>query len=218
MRQFDFYEFAGVLAPGAVFLTGLAVLFRATAETLVGADFGAGDLGLFTILAYVAGQLIQAAGNALEWAWWKVWGGWPTEWPKSAKGHLLSAPQTEQLRVRLRSLLEMPAEGDPFVIPAPDWMAVTRQVDAAVQAAGRSGRVEKFNANYGLNRGIAASLAVITLVALLMHGLCAWRLLLLPAVATGVAMYRMHRCGRHYARELFVQFLELPACGGGGTR
>jgi hypothetical protein len=33
-----------------------------------------GELGLFNIIAYAAGQLVQAVGNYIKWAWWKCQG------------------------------------------------------------------------------------------------------------------------------------------------
>ncbi|MBL8809844.1 MAG: hypothetical protein JNM43_06665, partial [Planctomycetaceae bacterium] len=89
------------------------------------------------------------------------------------------------------------------------WYGITRQIYAAVSAAGRAGRVDTFNGNYGLNRGLAASLLTIAIL-VLFTGRSNWPYsvgLLLGAIA---ALYRMHRFARHYARELFVQFLQLP--------
>jgi hypothetical protein len=37
-----------------------------------------GEFGLFVVIAYAAGQLVQAVGNGLEWIWWKPQGGIPS--------------------------------------------------------------------------------------------------------------------------------------------
>jgi hypothetical protein len=207
MRQFDFYEFTGVIAPGAVFLFGVAILFPEFGKQLQGQDFTVGSLGLFLVLAYVAGHLVQALGNALEWTWWKLWGGWPTGWPRTGKGNLLSDPQRKQLRSRIAALLALPVGEDPFELQQKSWMAVVRQIDAAVKPAESRKRIETFNGNYGLNRGIAASLLALVILTVVSHGSEAWRPALLLAIGACVAVYRMHRFGRHYGRELFVQFL-----------
>lgn len=64
--------------------------------------------------------------------------------------------------------------------------------------------------NYGLNRGIAAGLLVVV-VATLLQTPINWLAVTGVGVAAALATYRMHRFARHYARELFVQFLQLPA-------
>jgi hypothetical protein len=207
MRQLEFYEFAGVLVPGALLLVGLAFLFRQIAQPLAGTEFGAGDFGIFVLLAYVAGQLVQAVGNLVEWLWWKPWGGQPTNWPRAGHHRLLSTQQREQLRTRLAALLDLPASGNPFQLPEADWKLTIRQVDAAVRGAGKGARVETLNGNYGLNRGIAASFLVLLVIALASRGPEAWEAGLLLGGAAAVAVYRMHRFGRHYAIELFLQFL-----------
>jgi len=37
-----------------------------------------------------------------------------------------------------------------------------------------------------------------------------WIFALLPFVGSMLALYRMDRFAQHYAREIFIQFLELP--------
>jgi len=67
MRDFDFYEFVGILIPGATLVFGAALLnlvdlpFVRTKESL---SFG--DLGATVVLSYVAGHLIQGIGNWFE--------------------------------------------------------------------------------------------------------------------------------------------------------
>ena len=78
-RGFDFYEYAGILAPGAVVLTGVYLVYSGGFGVGALKDMGVGGLGVVTVIAYVAGHLIQAVGNGVEWVWWKVWGGWPTD-------------------------------------------------------------------------------------------------------------------------------------------
>jgi hypothetical protein len=80
-----------------------------------------------------------------------------------------------------------------------------REVYAAVADAKRAGRVDTFNGNYGLMRGLAAAILVLLIAAmavgkgLLVAGAFAIMFLL--------ALQRMHRFGKHYAMELFIQFL-----------
>ncbi|HZP00482.1 MAG TPA: hypothetical protein VFD30_09330 [Terriglobia bacterium] len=209
MRTFDFYEFAGVIAPGTVVLWGAALLQPKFRTLLISKDLTVGGLGLFVILAYVAGQLVQAVGNGVETVWWRLWGGMPTDWIRTGRGSLLSEPQAKALHEHLGSRLKLQLPASMREISAKAWMGVTRQVYAAVAAQGRAGRIDTFNGNYGLNRGIVSSLLVLSALAIVSH--CAyWRQALLCLAIAAVALSRMHRFGKHYARELFIQFLQLP--------
>lgn len=161
------------------------------------------------ILAYVLGHLVQAVGNAVEWVWWKTLGGMPSDWVRTCPSRLLAESQLPALEDSIARRLGI---GGVSVadITAKNWYAITRQIYADVAAAGRAGRVDVFNGNYGLNRGIAAALLVV-LVAVLMRDLHSWKFALAVLGGFLLTLYRMHRFGQHYARELFVQFLQLPA-------
>jgi len=89
------------------------------------------------------------------------------------------------------------------------WHPVVRQAHAAISAAGRAGRVETFNGNYGLCRGIASAMLVIFVLSLFREIDQCWPERIALLVAAGLALARMHRFGVHYARELFVQLLTL---------
>jgi hypothetical protein len=92
-------------------------------------------------------------------------------------------------------------------IPATEWSFIIRQVYGVVSSAGQASRVDTFNGNYGLHRGIAASCIVL-------FGSCLWSAKYWPneLILAGlfcVALMRMHRFGRLYARELFMQFITI---------
>ena len=231
MRQFDFYEFVGVIVPGAVFLTGVAGsfgMYHGAVDIIVpGAVFltgvalespwdpwekfwlerigdpSIGGLVLGVILAYAAGHLVQAVGNMVEKAWWWAWGGMPSDWPRSGSHTLIAPHQVSQLEERVRTLLHQPD----FKLSSTgrrDWYSIVRQVYAAVAGDSRSSRVDVFNGNYGLCRGLAASfLALIPSVALIDWP--GWGVVAGLGLAAGIALYRMHRFGVHYGREVFVQ-------------
>ena len=77
-RTFDFYEYAGFIIPGAVLVIALVWLFPDSRALFSKEGVTLGELGLFVIIAYAAGQLVQAIGNYLEWIWWMPWGGMPS--------------------------------------------------------------------------------------------------------------------------------------------
>lgn len=79
-----------------------------------------------------------------------------------------------------------------------------------------NGWMDTFNGNYGLNRGIASALLIGLVLLLFVHGLVYWQFALLLLFSAGIALYRTYRFGVRYARELFVQFLQIHG-GGDGT-
>lgn len=207
-KQFDFYEFAGIVMPGAILLVGLSQVLQPLASLIPAKDMSLGSLGLLLILSYAAGHLIQTAGNVIEGLWW-WFPGMPSDWVRSDRWQLLSPPQRMLLEEHVPAKLGYPY---PFTLKSVDakaWFGITRQIYAAVSAAGRAGRVDTFNGNYGLNRGLAASLIAVAVVALV-AGRSNWPYSVGLLVASFAALYRMHRFARHYARELLVQFLQLP--------
>jgi hypothetical protein len=207
-KQFDFYEFAGIVMPGAILLVGLAQVIPQIAALIPVKEMSLGSLGVFLILAYAAGHLVQTVGNFIEFVWW-FFPGMPSDWVRADRGQLLSSSQRTVLQDQLPAKLGLPS---PFSFASVDtkaWFAITRQIYAAVAGAGRAARIDTFNGNYGLNRGLGASLLVVAIVVLI-DSYLNWPYALGLSVAALAALYRMHRFGRHYARELFVQFLQLP--------
>lgn len=216
MKEFDFYGTAGVIAPGMVFIVGLVILFfpDRSNDLMAISNVSLGSLGVGLILAYVAGQLLQAIGNAIEAAWWWCWGGMPTDWVRSGKHPLLAPAQCKLLETRIR----MTVNDDTFSLASATrdhWYAITRQVYAAVAAAGRSERIDIFNGNYGLCRGIAAGLLVLLVTSGILHWR-AWRVEVILAVLIALATYRMHRFAVRYGREVFAQYLQLPTAPSAG--
>jgi hypothetical protein len=207
MRNFDFYEFAALLAPGAVALVVLGATVPATRSLIFNLQIG--DFGLFVLLAYVCGHLAQAVGGFLESAWWKARGGIPTDWPRR-DSRLLSSSQRLRLIAGLRKRGLIDERSELHEITEADWYAITRQVYAVVQKADRSTRVDIFNGNYGLSRGLAAAflvLAAFLTVRVVFDGDYPQALLLVCACLL-LFLYRMDRFGQHYARELYIQFIE----------
>jgi chromate transport protein ChrA len=207
-KQFDFYEFAGIVMPGAILVAGLAQAVPQVGSIIAVKDMTLGTLGLFLILAYAAGHLIQTVGNLIENLWWSCFHGMPTDWVRTNRGHLLSDNQRTALERQIPAKLGLTGTITLSQSDQRQWFSITRQIYAAVAAANRSTRVDVFNGNYGLNRGLAASLLVVaTVVFVENHANCPFAVGLI--IAAAAAIYRMHRFGRHYARELFVQFLQL---------
>lgn len=209
MKTFDFYEFAGVLCPGVVVLFAAALIVPEFGPILRDQSVTVGDLGLFVVLSYVAGHLVQAFGNLLENRIWMAFGGMPSDWVRTGKHSLLSNQQIATVAERVKDQTGKPL-GE---LTDKEWYAVTRSVYVAVSAAGRAGRIDTFNGNYGLFRGLTAAF-LFSAVMVLATCACKWGAVVILLACALLAATRMHRFGVHYARELFIQFLRLP----GGSR
>ena len=210
MKEFDFYGTVGVIAPGMVMVLGAVVLFFPSDGNalLAVANLSLGSLGIGLIVAYVAGHLLQAIGNCLEALWWRFWGGMPTDWIRTGKHEVVAPVQRELVQSRVREVISDPS----FALSrttAKHWYSITRQIYAAVAAANRSSRVDTFNGNYGLSRGIVAALLSLLAGMAVAHWRD-WRIEITLLLLIVLAVYRMHRFGVCYARELFVQYLESP--------
>ena len=209
MRQFDFYEFMGYIAPGMLLLAGVCTVYPDARQTLKASDLSIGDLGVGIIVAYGVGQVLQAVGNGLDWLWWLPWGGRPTDWLRKQNQRLIAPSQAERVQAKARTML---GKDDFALAPAldrSDWLAIRKEMYAAVAAAGRAKRIDTFNGNYGLCRGIAAGLAIVIAWGLT-AGSAPWQVYVGLGFAFALALYRMHRFGVHYAREIFLQFVQLP--------
>lgn len=205
MNKMTFYEQVGIVIPGSVFMFGL-LLYLPALQPMIGKDgVSVGELGLFVLLAYAAGHLIAAIGNAVECVSWRLLSGMPSDWVVAEKPSLLSLQQLDQLRLKVGSRLNInlpTLQGMDHKV----WWPISRQVYADVAKNGKPDRIDTFNGNYGLNRGLAsACLALAVVAAFHMQ----WLVVLGLVAAASVYGYRAYRFGVHYARELYLQFLVL---------
>ena len=217
---FDFYAVMGVTVPGATLLFGASLFIPELGALFTSKDFGVGNLGLFIVIAYVGGQAMQAVGNMVEWLWWLPWRGNPTDWVRAQERRwqvlkrlgwkdYLADHQVRLIETRLHATLGLPSPCALSSWSKHAWYGLTRQIHAAISAQGSIDRIEKFNAIYGLNRGMAAAFIGLV-VALLIKDLGLWAWAICCGVLAVLFLARMHRFGITYARELFVQFLQLP--------
>ncbi|WP_370156485.1 hypothetical protein [Ferrovibrio sp.] len=210
------YELIATAVPGAI------VIFAATfvapeLREYFGKDAPSiGGFGLFLIMAYIVGQLLQSGGNLLEAIVWWFFGGMPSAWLQTDRcSKLLSKTQCAALDAALQKML--PGCTAIKDIQPDEWKGITRQVFAAVNAAGRASRVDSFNQTYGLMRGIGAGF-FLAAAAVSVIDIANWKLSALLAAAGLLATYRMYRFGKHYAQELFVQYLDYSTPSSNGSK
>lgn len=206
MNKPTFYEQVGIIIPGAVFLVGLLFYFPALHALMTKDGVTLGAFGIFLLLSYAAGHFLAALGNALEAALWRLAGGMPSDWVTRADGtSLLARGQIEAVAAKARSRLGCTIDQ----IPGMDrktWFPLSRQIYADVMKNGKPHRIEAFNGNYGLNRGLAAAMLGLAVISIAHdQRLCAFGFVVLALIY----LYRAYRFGKHYARELYVQFLVL---------
>ncbi len=204
--KFDAYAYVGVIAPGTVLAFGGLSVFPDLSPFSSKATFTVGDFGLFLLIAFVLGHLVQSVGNVVENLWWFPFGGMPTNWVLEKPDRLLAASQVENLNAKLAT--DFGIENGLLSLSKHNWIPITRQVYAKVNAAGRSGRADTFNQIYGLTRGVSASFFALAIVVLAVD-VNDWKTALILTILGMVALTRMHRFGKHYAREVFVQYLDL---------
>lgn len=210
MRNFDLYEFTSLILPGSIALYGLGLLYPEL-KLITEKEFSVGDLGLFVILAYASGHIVQGFGNIIESLWWGI-AGKPTDWIRTGKSDLLSSHQMTLLEKDIPKKLGLHDAANFKIskrLSEKEWFSITRQMYAAVAAASRSSRVDIINSNYGLCRGMTVSMLLLTIMSVIKLGLNAWGISFLLLLLTIILFFRMKRFGKHYARELFVQFLQL---------
>jgi hypothetical protein len=204
LRDFDFYEFAGVLVPGIALLVGLGFLFEAELPSsfLLPTDIG-GALAPLAV-AYALGHLIAGIGNALEVAYWWRWGGMPTDWPYSRWEREGSDDYRSRLVVHLGT--------DAGVESLEVWRDLVRRARASLYSEGKAGRLQVFSGTYGMSRG----LAVVSLALLCVAWASELRAsVVYPALAASglIALLRMHRFGEYYATEFFANISALRKVG-----
>lgn len=211
MKPFNLYDILGVLAPGGVVVVGLTVLFPQCSTVLASRDISLGGFGVIVLSSYIVGNLIASVGNLLELVLFKIAGGSATAKIRTGVSGCLSKSERQELEEKLKALRMLNAEEKIETTTAECWNGITRQMHSFLDGRSRTGRVEMFNAQYGMNRGIAAGLLVLLLLVLFSLGwVDGWRIALILAVCAALSIFRMLRFSRYYAGELVRQFLHAP--------
>lgn len=216
MDKTQIYDFAGIITPGAVSLYALSRIYPQIGLLTGDEKISFGEFGLLLILAYVAGHLIQAIGNAIESVYWRCLGGVPSDWVQNGAHYLIAPQQISRVPLQIREVLKLNCPDDLKELRRTDWFSITRQIYAAVKQAGQSERIDIFNGRYGMLRGVAASLIVVMIAAI--NKSAPWPLYIVLLILVFLSLYRMHRFGVHYARELFLQFLTINPTKDGQTQ
>ena len=200
-KEFSFYEFVGILVPSTIFLFSVQLIIEIIYNKQI-VDFGKiGESIIFFIICYGVGHLLQSLGNTLEDILWFIYGGKPTQWlfKKNRFGKsLFESPTNQRISIKVTEKF-----GD-------DILDYGRLAYNFIFQKGKTARVDIFNGNYSLFRGLAISF-------LLISGICGyffnWEIMLLSLIPFILSIRRMIRFAKYYASEIFRTFYnmeELP--------
>lgn len=131
----------------------------------------------------------------------------PSDWVTKSETTLISPQQRDLLNAKVGSRLGV-VVSTIRGLEQKAWRPITRQLYADVMRNGKPERIDTFNGNYGLNRGLAAACLTLACVGAVEAN---WRVGAALLLASIVYAYRAYRFGVHYAQELYVQFLTLDA-------
>jgi hypothetical protein len=204
-KSFDAYEIIGVITPGTVVALMLAMEWPAFRSLLGDKGLSVGDVGLFVLVAYVLGHLIQAVGNVVEAIVWFP-SGLPTNWVRNADQNLVTAEQRAALGAAVAKMEG--AKQDIANINRRHWLAITTRAYGRLRMAGHPYRVDIANRAYGLSRGLAAALLVL-LVWLGFANRYDYPVLVILGAAFCASIWRMRRAGIQYARTLVLDFIDM---------
>lgn len=210
LKELSFYEQAGLLLPGAILLFGLLLLIPELKPLFVDGGITIGGLGLFLLIAYALGHLVAAGGNLMEAVMWLPAGGKPTSWVRNPRRtRLLTPSQHEALVAKVNARLGLRLDAIRGLTKR-EWEGHFGLLYRDVLKAGDCPRLETFNGNYGLNRGLAAALVTLMVVAAARQPEnWLWYVAALAVAFAGYA-FRTIRFGLYWAREVYLTFLLLP--------
>lgn len=206
--KFDPYDYIGVILPGS------AVLFAAmVAEPEFRGLFGKGGLdvaglGLFLIMSFVTGHIVQSFGNLIEYALKRVPGGNPADTLLSKMQEIIAPEQRAKLAEKLKADTGAELDG----MDSASWVAIRRQMYASLPKGTARERLESFNRTYGMLRGMSAALLIIAAAIMVLRP-SAWAFAAVAAACSAAMAVRMVRFSATYMRELTVQYLLAGKAG-----
>jgi hypothetical protein len=197
-KEFSFYEFVGILVPGVTLLF-FAELIIETVYAKVILDFSKiGESFIFLIIAYGIGHVLQAVGNVFELIFWKVFGGMPTQWLTKANRFnykLFDTEQTEIIKQKAYAQFGKKSDKD-YGMEIYCWLSLKEKITEK--------RIDVFNANYSLFRGLSVTFYILSAIILKYLG---WRIMFVPLTVAALSNYRMFRFAKLYAKEVYRSYL-----------
>jgi hypothetical protein len=203
--KFDAYELIAVIIPGALPTLAASLLIPEIAWVLGKEGVELGEFGIFLIISFVIGHVVQVLGNWIE-NLEDLLGVGRSSLPFNAARRPVSSDQWDRF---LNGYLD-DVGGEKPVVTKGNWFAVAKEVYSRLSIEGRTERIDAFNRTYGLCRGMVAGALLTALLILLMSGFVAWPMAMLVFGVLAVPLYiRMRRFSALYFSELVLQYLAL---------
>ena len=154
-KEFSFYEFVGIIVPSAILLYSCNLIIEFVYKKII-VDFSKiGETAIFIIICYGFGHLLQSLGNIIESILWYIYGGMPTKWlsKKNRFGKtLFENPLNQNILDKVKQKF-----GDGIT----DYGRLTYNL---IFLKDKSSRVDIFNGNYSLFRGLTTAFLLITFI------------------------------------------------------
>lgn len=193
-KEFSFYEFVGILVPSTILLFCINIIISVKYNLKL-VDFAEiGETLIFIIISYGVGHLLQAIGNIFESIVWFIYGGMPTSWlnKKNRFNNYLFEQDFNQ-KILEKTKLKF-GEG------IKDYGRITYNFLFIKE---KTKRIDLFNGNYSLFRGLSISFLIISIIFLFYFP---FNSLLYPLIPFLLATLRMIRFAKYYATEVFRTF------------
>src|SRR6267378_2576367 len=102
-QLFELYEILALILPGAVILYGIGKLFPQL-MFFSNTTFSFGDFGIFVLIAYVTGHIVQVFGGIVENVWRSLRGD-PLHWLMEGKKQVIFTYQVTELEDKIAKRL-----------------------------------------------------------------------------------------------------------------
>lgn len=206
-EKISIYDIIGYFVPGVILTYGFVLFYPSVKLITIDSQLSVGSLGLYTIVSYTAGQIIQSVGNFLTTLYW-LKRGRPTDWIFEKNNNLLSDHQKNRLIYKLVAKKLVSKNTDFKKMKQNEWSNIVRQIISIISNNDNSPkRLEIFNSNYGLWKGLTTSLLFLCIMSFIRYGISNLLVSISLIIITILSVIRMRRFGIYYAKELFYIFI-----------
>ena len=202
--KFDAYEYISIATPGSILLFTLILLYPQIKETISSNGFDLGGLGIFLILSFSAGHVIQAAGNMLETLLVILQCDVSNRFLRDDQ-QLLEPIQKSRLSLMLTEKMHI----DLNKLTSDEWKSIRSEMASHIRGNGGGERLNTFVRIYGLSRGLAIAFITSSILFYIFSNSHSFLISLLLFIASILSFLRMQRFSKHYLRELSLEYLRI---------